>query len=149
MLKLDRNFAYGHLYLSDCYLAQSNYVAAIGEYRTSDLLSGLDPARVAEIYGALRQAYQTRGEQGCLRKWTELLLADEALPADKQMLAEHSTDLAGYYARLGEKEKALDELEKRFDEPNVWSQITFLSLYDNLHEEPRFKALVKRAGLNN
>ena len=106
MLELDRNFAYGHLYLSDCYLAQSNYVAAIGEYRTSDLLSGLDPARVAEIYGALRQAYQTRGEQGCLRKWTELLLADEALPADKQMLADHSsTDLAGYYARLGEKER--------------------------------------------
>jgi hypothetical protein len=150
VLELDRNFAYGHCFLGDCYQAQSNYLAAIEEYRTGDLLLGLDPARVAEIYGALRQAYQTRGEQGCLRKWTELLLADEALPADKQMLADHSsTDLAGYYARLGEKEKALDELEKRFDEPNVWSQITFLSLYDSLHDEPRFKALVKRAGLGN
>jgi hypothetical protein len=36
-----------------------------------------------------------------------------------------------------------------FDEPNAWSQIKFLSMYDSLHEEPRYKALVKRAGLQN
>jgi tetratricopeptide (TPR) repeat protein len=149
VLELDPNFAAGHGYLGNCYDAQSNYLAAIEEYRTCALLYRQDHAKVGEIYDALRQAYQTRGEQGCLRKWIELVIADEALPADKQMLAEHSTDLAGYYARLGEKEKALKELETRFDEPNVWSQITFESLYDSLHDEPRFKALVKRARLDN
>jgi len=63
------------------------------------------------------------------------------------MFAEVSnSDLAGYYARLGENKKALDDLEKHFDEPNVWSQIKFLAMYDSLHDEPRFKALLKRAG---
>jgi tetratricopeptide (TPR) repeat protein len=148
VVKLDWKFAAGHEYLGDCYLAQSNYLAAIEEYRTCALLSHQDPARIAEIYDALRHAYQTEGEQACLRKWIELMLADEALPADKRMLADYSsTAIAGYYARLGEKDKALDELENHFDEPNVWSQIKFEPIFDNLHGEPRYKALVKRAGL--
>jgi tetratricopeptide (TPR) repeat protein len=150
VLQVDPNFAYGHSYLADCYTAQSNYVAALEEYTKCYALAHNDPARVAEVFGSLRQAYATGGTQAYLRKWTEILLADEALPDDQQMLADmSSTDLAGYYARLGEKEKALDDLEKHFDEPNVWSQIKFLATYDSLHDEPRYKALVKRAGLDN
>jgi Tfp pilus assembly protein PilF len=152
VLKLDRNFAYGHSYLGDCYEAQSNCVAALEEYRTSALLSDEGSAwvaRVADVFGALRQAYDTGGEQGYLRKWTEVMLADEALPQDQQMFSDRSgTDLAGYYARLGEKETALGDLEKHFDEPNVWSQIKFHPLYDSLHDEARYKALVRRAGLS-
>jgi serine/threonine protein kinase len=148
VLKLDWKFAMGHGYLAECYLAQSNYLAAIEEYRTCALFNHQDPARVAEIYDALRHAYLTDGEQGCLRKWIELMLADEALPVDKQMLADYSsTAIAGFYARLGEKDKALHELETRFDEPNVWSEIKKLPMYDSLHDEARYKALVKRARL--
>jgi lipopolysaccharide biosynthesis regulator YciM len=146
VLELDRNFAFGHMYLGDCYNGQSNYLAAIEEYRTYYLLSGEDPAWVAEVFGALRQAYETGGEQGCLRKWIELILADEALPEDKQMFWNTTTDLTGYYARLGENEKALDDLQKHFDEPNVWSQLKYHPMYDSLFNEPRFKALLKRAG---
>jgi Tfp pilus assembly protein PilF len=150
LLALDRNFAQGHTYLGDCYTAQSNYVAAMEEYRTSAMDSGEDPARVAQVFDALRQAYDTRGEQGYLRKWTEVMLADEALPDDQQLFGDVSgSDLAGYYARLGEKEKAFKELEKHFDEPNVWCQIKFNPLYDSLHNDPRFKALLKRANLEN
>jgi len=148
VLELDPNFAVGHEYLAECYLAQSNYLAAIEEYRTCALLFHQEPARVAEIYDGLRQAYQFHGEQGCLRKWIELMLADEALPADKQVLADYSnTDVAGFYARLGEKDKALDELENHFDEPNVWSQIKWEPLFDHLHGEPRYQELVRRAKL--
>jgi tetratricopeptide (TPR) repeat protein len=147
VLELDRNFAMGHGFLGDCYEAQSNYLFAIEENRSAALFSGQDPGRVAEIYGALRQAFETQGEQGYLRKIIEVTLADEALPADKQMFPNSSFTLAGYYARLGEKGKALDDLERHFDEPNVWSQIKFLPLYDSLHDEPRYKALVRRARL--
>jgi len=148
VLDLDRNFAMGHDYLGDCYEAQSNYVAALEEYKSFALLSGNDPRKVAEVFGAIRQAYDTQGEQGYLRKWIEVMLADEAQPQDQQMFANQSdSDLAGYYARVGEKQKALEDLEKHFDGPNVWSQINFLPAYDSLHDEPRFKALVKRAGL--
>ena len=149
-LELDENFGAGHAYLGDCYDAQSNYVAAIEEYRTDALHSSQDnqdKARVNEIFDALRQAYDTGGQQGYLRKWIELIRADAARPKDQQSEVLGDRDIAGYFARLGEREKALDELEKHFDEPNAWSQIKFLPMYDSLHDEPRFKALVKRAGL--
>ena len=145
VMELDRNFPTGHQYLGDCYQAESNYLAAIEEYRTTDLLSGEDPVKVAASYDALRRAYDTHGEQGYFREWLELVRADESLPEEKQLF--YDTSLAGCYARLGESEKALDELEKHFDEPNFWQRLMFDPLYDSLHNEPRFKALVRRAGL--
>ena len=137
VLALDRNFALGHDNLGDCYEAESNYVAAIEEYKTGELLQGKDPEKVNTFYRALRDAYDARGQEGYLRKNVELLLADHV----------GGRGLAGYYALLGEKEKALAEIEAHFDEPQEWHQIKYLPLYDSLHDDPRFKALVKRAGL--
>ena len=147
VLELDKNFAYGHCFLAECYEAQSNYLAAIEQYRTFSSLTGQDPVRIAASYNALREAYKESGQAGYFRKWIELVLADQALPEEKQMFAE--MDLAGYYAQEGEKEKAFDELEKHFDEPNVWQQIKFKWQYDNLHGETRYRALVDRARLAN
>jgi serine/threonine protein kinase len=143
VVDLDKNFPQAHNFLGRCYEAQSNYVAAIEEYKTSDLLSGLDSARVTASYAALRQAYDALGEQGYFRKWIELTHAEDSLPEEEKNFSER--DIAGCYARLGDKQKALDELEKHFDEPG-WQQIQFEPLYDTLHDEPRFKALLKRAG---
>src|SRR5262249_35011928 len=130
VLDLDPNFASGHFRLGVCYDAQTNYIAAIREYRTHGLLVGLDPAKINAGYDALRRAYDEQGESGYLRKWIELILADEALPDDQQLFYE--MDIVGYYARLGEKGKALDELEKHFDEPQGWHRIKFLPMYDTL-----------------
>jgi tetratricopeptide (TPR) repeat protein len=143
VVDLDKNFPQAHNFLGRCYEAQSNYVAAIEEYKTSDLLSGLDSARVTGSYAALRQAYDALGEQGYFRKWIELTHADDSLPEEQKSFSER--DIAGCYARLGDKQKALDEIEKHFDEPG-WQQLKFEPLYDSLHDEPRFKALLKRAG---
>jgi len=143
-LELDRNFAWGHAFLARCYESQSNYLAAIEEYRTSALLLSNDRARINASYDALRRALAEQGDTGYLRKWIELIRADEALPEDQQLFR---NDIVGYYARLGEKENAFDELEKHFDEPQVWHQIKFIATYDSLHNEPRYKALVRRAGL--
>jgi tetratricopeptide (TPR) repeat protein len=148
VLELDPNFAWGRRFLADCYEASSNYVAAIEEFRKADLLSDKDPAKVATYYDAIYLAWKDSGEQGYLRKRIELALAERNLPPNEKMQAVVSDwNTAGYYARLGEKEKALKELEDRIDEPQVWHQLKFLPLYDTLHDEPRFKALVKRAGL--
>ena len=144
VMELDRNFTSGHLHLAQCYDAQSNYAAAIEEFKNFALLIGQDRTRIAAHFGALREAYQTQGDTGYLRQWIELIRADQELPEEQQMFYE--MDIVGYYARLGEKEKALDVLEKHFDEPQVWHQIKFKAMYDPLHNEPRFKALLKRAG---
>ena len=54
---------------------------------------------------------------------------------------------AGYYARLGDKETALTELENQFETFGVWQMLKFDPHYDSLHNEPRFKALLRKAGL--
>jgi len=145
VVELDKNFPEAHNFLGRCYEAQSNYVAATEEWKKLDLLSGHDPVRVTDSYAALRQAYDTLGEQGYLRKYIELIRENESLPEAEKMF--FSEDIAGYYARLGENEKALAAIEKRFDTPGVRNQLKFEPRYDTLHNEPRFKALVKRAGL--
>ncbi len=142
-IELDRNFPEGHHFLGVCYEAASNYLAAIEEWRTLDSLAGEDPAKIAASYDGLRHAYQTAGEQGYLRKWIDLVNADADLPADKRMFPQE--DLAGDYARLGENAKALDEIEMHFDK--FWWRLKYEPLFDPLHDEPRFKAMVKRAGL--
>ncbi len=149
VLELDQKFTSGYLYLGDCYEAQSNYLAAIDAYeKTADLWPEKDRPRVNAIFQALREAYNTGGQTGYFRKRIELAQADRSLPESEQLLRNFSTwDTAGYYARLGENEKALDELTTHFDEIHVWQQIKFRPLYDTLHHEPRFKELVKRAGL--
>jgi tetratricopeptide (TPR) repeat protein len=147
VLELDKNFAYGHCFLAECYEAQSNYVAAIEQFRIFSQFTSQDPVRVGTSYDALRQAYESSGQAGYFRKWIELVLTDQALPDNKQMFGE--MDLGGYYALAGQKEKALDELEKHFDDPNVWQQMKFKWQYDSLHDEPRFKALVKRTRLED
>jgi serine/threonine protein kinase len=144
-IDLDRNFAYGHSYIGDCYEAQSNYLAAIREYQTWGILVGQDNVRLSASYDALRQACEVQGGLAYFRKWMELIRADRALPDDQQLFAD--TDISGYYARLGENAKALDEIEKHFDESPTWCKIKYEPLYDTLHDEPRYKALVKRAGL--
>ena len=52
---------------------------------------------------------------------------------------------AAVYLGLGEKEKALDWLEKAYDDrdPIFW-WINGDQLYDSVRDEPRFKALVQK-----
>jgi len=56
--------------------------------------------------------------------------------------------LAGIYAALGEKDKALDWLERAADERSPL--IVYLKVdpqFEKLRSEPRFAALLKRMGL--
>ena len=58
-----------------------------------------------------------------------------------------ATAIAGIYSNLGEIDKALDWLEKAYEEHSGYlisinSDFTF----DNLRSEPRFKVLLKKIG---
>jgi tetratricopeptide (TPR) repeat protein len=145
VLALDRNFSGGHNYLGICYEAQSNYLAAVEEFRIGDLRAGNDSVRVNTSYDALRKAVETNGQQGFFQKWIDLTYAEKSVPEDQRLFIER--DIPGSYAVLGEKARALDELEARFDEPQVWHQIKWDYHYDSLRDEPRYQALVRRAGL--
>jgi serine/threonine protein kinase len=145
VLALDRNFSRGHSDLAGCLEAQSNYLAAVEEFRTADLLAGHDPVRVTSSYDAFRKAVETNGQQGFYQKWIDLTYAEKSIPEDEKLFSEG--DIPGSYALLGDKARALDALEAHFDEPLVWHQIKYDYHYDSLHNQPRYKALVRRAGL--
>jgi len=117
----------------------------IQENKTALLELGEDPGRVSAVYDELRRAYEEEGERGYLRKSIEVILAQENLPEDQKLL--EVLVLPGYYARLGEKEKAIEALQRHFDEPQVWHQVKFIATHDSLRDDTRFQALVKRAGL--
>jgi len=59
-------------------------------------------------------------------------------------------DLAFVYAGLGEKGEALNWLERVYDERTIYNvgMFTYHPLFATLREEPRFKALVEKIGLN-
>ena len=145
VLALDRNFSRGHNDLGGCLEAQSNYLAAVEEFRTADLLAGHDPVRVTTNYDALRKAVEVSGQKGFYQTWIDLTYAEKSIPEDQKLFSEG--DLPGEYALLGDKARALDELEAHFDEPLEWHQIKYDYHYDSLRNEPRYKALVRKAGL--
>jgi tetratricopeptide (TPR) repeat protein len=142
--ELDENFPMTHEWLAKCYEAKGSYPAAIQEFRTRDLIDGSDSNLVNAVYSKLQQAYNASGEQGYLRTCIELVNDERSLPDEGKLFGE--LDLAGCYARLGDKQKALDELEKHLDQMHHW-ELNFDPVYDSLHNEPRFHTLLKRAGL--
>jgi tetratricopeptide (TPR) repeat protein len=145
LIELDKNFPEAYNLLGRCYEAQSNYVAAIDSFRSYELMVGSDPVRVDAGFNALRQAYETKGQEGYLRKYIELIREDELLPPAERVF--FIQDIAGYYARLGENENALNEIEKQLNDPAVRMQLKFEPLHDTLRDEPRFREFVKKAGL--
>jgi len=145
VLELEKDFPEALNFLARCYEAQSNYVEAIETWKMSDLMTCQNSNRVIAGYTALRQAFERDGERGYLQQYIELIREDESLPEEDQVF--FVVDVAGYYARLGQNERALDEIENHFDKPNVRAQLKFEPFYDALHDHPRFKALLKRAGI--
>jgi hypothetical protein len=56
--------------------------------------------------------------------------------------------IGAVHARLGEKDAAFEWLEKAFQErENFLLQLKVHPMFDGLHGDPRFDALVKRIGI--
>ena len=140
-VELDRNFSLARTWLGRCYEAESNYLAAIKEHEAADLASGEDLAKTKEFYDAWQQAFESRGERGYWEKKLENLEPDTSPREERD-----PRQIAGCYAKLGQKEKALDDLETYFDEMSFWNSLKFEPMFDSLHEDQRFKVLLKKAG---
>jgi serine/threonine protein kinase/tetratricopeptide (TPR) repeat protein len=94
------------------------------------------------ILGHVGGAYAKLGRTDEVRK--VLQQAEKSWKPDGQS----SIWVSAIYACLGEKDAAFDWLEKAFQEhTHFLAYLKFHPLFDNLHGDPRFDALVKRIGI--
>jgi TolB-like protein/predicted Ser/Thr protein kinase len=129
----DSPSAYG--WLDNAYEAKGMYAEAIAAWQKQMSLRG----DKAEDVAAVGHAYQVGGMRGVwrwqLERAKERSAREEVSPAS----------FASPYARLGEKDKAFEWLEKGYqqrDHGMAW--IKAAPWYDNLRSDPRFQDLLRR-----
>jgi adenylate cyclase len=133
-LELDPNNAFAHSILGWCLIGKGNKVEARAEFQKAASLDDL-PWYVS----SLGYAYAANGD----RAKAEQILQDlEELSKQRYV---SPANRAAVYLGLGEKEKALDWLEKAYEDrdPIFW-WIDGDQLYDSIRNEPRFQALAQK-----
>ena len=107
-----------------------------------DVLEKLMPMGMhggAGIVAKLREGYKKGGAEGYWRTTLEMQLASK--PQDK-------IRIAMVYAKLGDRDKALDYLERAYAEHS--GDMVFIGIepgYDPIRNDPRFQSLLRRVGV--
>jgi len=122
--------------IGDCYLQKGMLAEAVAEWRKTFTLSGQD-----QLASSLEHAYAAGGYTGYLQK-----KLDE-LKAGSQTKPVSPLDFAYTYALLGEKEHAIEWLEKAYEARDPWLYVKAEPKLDSLRSDPRFKGLLRRLGL--
>jgi adenylate cyclase len=136
-LTMDPNSAISHVLLGLSFLKKGDTAGAIAELQKS---KAPDPG--AWYQGFLGYAYAVSGDRAkaeqALRELEELAKRQYVSP----------TAFVTIYLGLGEKEKALDWLEKAYEEQDsaCW-YLKIDQIYDGVRDEPRFQAILKKIGL--
>lgn len=133
-LELDPNYPWAHRTLGWNLLWQGDKAGALASFEKAQALDA-DPWSVGSFGYALAVSGDREGAEQVLGDLEELAKQRYVSPAASTLV----------YIGLGEKEKALDWLDKVYEDRD-W-QCWFLRaepIYDSLRTEPRFQALVKK-----
>ena len=133
-LELDPNNAFAHSILGWCLIWKGNKAGATAEFQKSTTLDDL-PWYVSSLgYACAVSGDRAKAEQ-ILHHLDELAKQRYVSPANR----------AAVYLGLGDNEKALDWLEKAYEDrdPIFW-WINGDQLYDSVRQAPRFEALVQK-----
>ena len=140
-LEIDPNFSYGHSALGRVYFSRGLFEAAIAEFQKAVKYSKGE--LVTAYLAQLGQVYAASGRHREARKMLGRLLElsrKQYVPADS---------VAQVYVGLGDKARALEWLEKAYEERSrTFSFLKVRPEWDSLREEPKFQELVRRMGLN-
>ncbi len=138
-------FAIDHERLAQLYASMSRFEDAIAEDTKARLLSGEDENSVLHKEAALRHAWTTGGAQGYWKKLLELT----QMPDNPPETYGPPFGTAILYAHLREKSKALECLEKAYEQRSLaMTEIAIEPAFDLLRPDPRFQDLLRRVGLN-
>ncbi|MFN2530691.1 MAG: protein kinase [Pyrinomonadaceae bacterium] len=139
VIEMDQNYAQAYPWLGLAYEQQKRYPEAISAFEKA---TELFPGGSTQAAADLAHAYAVSGKK------TEALkiLADlQRVGTDKYVSEYH---IAVIYAGLGQKDEAFNWLEKAYAERSEWMvNLSVDQRFDDLHSDPRFKALVRRVGL--
>jgi adenylate cyclase len=133
-LELDPASTLARHLLGCCLLWKGDTAGAIAEFRRSKIM-----VAGAWYQGLLGYAYAISGD----RPKAEQILRELEQMAKRQYVS--STAFADIHLGLGDKEKALDWLEKSYqDQESACWYLKVDPIYDSVRNEPRFQALVQR-----
>ncbi|CAN5219806.1 hypothetical protein BH10ACI1_BH10ACI1_23640 [soil metagenome] len=137
VIETDPNFSFGYFYLGFSYEHLGNYAEASENFAKTMTLNGEPPECVEEV----REAFRKNGMKGWWEKRREQF---EKRPHLKFAPAFSN---AIVYARVGDKEKALEWLNKSYEQRERWMVgLKYAVDLDSLREEPRFQDLLRRMG---
>ena len=131
-LELSPNYVNVNIFLFETYAAKGAYAQAVAAHIRQKTLDGGEPAAELE---KLQKEFDKNGWQGFLKQRIRYIESGATQYDDN------------IYAMAGERDKAMRQLEKAFDERN--EDMTWLLVaprYDNLRADARFQDLVKRVG---
>ena len=145
-LEIDPAFAPAHSNLSNAYILKGMYEEGIEEQRKRLLLLGTPPEQVEKSNAEVKDAYRKSGERGFWQKALEI--ATENARATNGKI--NPLDLARFQIGMGNKEDALETLEKAVTSGPRYSNLVRLKTnpqWAPLRAEPRFKELLRKVGL--
>src|SRR5262249_4362123 len=138
-IALDPHFGVPHGRLGQALELKGRYAEAMEEFSQVRTGSG---AMTEQQSADLRKAFASSGWKGFLQKRVEFLLEN------RKRTYVQAFSLSSNFARLGDKEKAVEWPERAVADPDEW--VTYLNVspdFDVLHSVPRFQDLLRRIGL--
>jgi Flp pilus assembly protein TadD len=137
-LELDPNNAFAHSLWGWCLMGKGNTAAAIAEFEKAKTLDDLP-----WYDGNLGYAYAISGDRA---KAEQVLTHLDDVAKQRYVLPQARVYV---YLGLGEKSEALDWLEKYYDAQDFACWLLKVDpVYDSVRHEPRFRALLKKLGLD-
>ncbi len=142
-IELAPDYPITYWFLTSAYSEKGMYEEALTQFAKAQILSKEEtPESAGRKANELRQAFKSGGERAVWQKFLE-----ENLEFYKKGLSS-PVSIAREYAKLGEKEKSFEWLEKAYSEHD--RRLPGLKIdpgFDNLRADPRFNNLLRRIGL--
>jgi len=144
-------FPFAHQYLSSIYLQTGMYETAIEEtLNSTHYLSqnAQDTPAVRTSREKDFEQYKRPFREGGITKYFRARIEEANTNSASRSSPNRFYGAAFYYALLGEKENALDQLERGLDSRNFYlAWVKAEPVFDVLRGEPRFKAILQKMGL--
>ncbi|MBC7798503.1 MAG: tetratricopeptide repeat protein, partial [Pyrinomonadaceae bacterium] len=135
---INPNYPRTESYLAGVYEEKGMFPEAIEAWKNHCVLAGESPQIIAAKIKSLEDSFKTSGAEGYWRN---------KLKFKENRLFGGGFGLAALYARLGEKDKTFEYLEKTFAQHDA--SILYLKSrpeFDGLHSDPRYIELTNRVG---